>query len=114
VAVGLRLDRLATEPGTPTVALVATDRLLGPALSGAPDAGWRGTTQAAHLVVGSERWLVRPAGRVGDDTAWALVPERLVGRERGWLWTALVGSVVLTPARGGRARGSAGRCSPRV
>ena len=114
VVVGLRLDRLATEPGTPTIALVATDRLLGPALSGAPDAGWSSITQAGHLVVGSERWLVRPAGRVGDDTAWALIPERLVGRERGWLWGALIGSFVLTATSAalalvlpGRRRGSA-------
>ena len=114
VVVGLRLDRLATEAGTPTVALVATDRLLGPALSGAPDAGWSSITQAGHLVVGSERWLVRPAGRVGDDTAWALIPERLVGRERGWLWGALIGSFVLTATSAalalvlpGRRRGSA-------
>jgi len=114
VVVGLRLDRLATEAGTPTIALVATDRLLGPALSGAPDAGWSSITQAGHLVVGSERWLVRPAGRVGDDTAWALIPERLVGRERGWLWGALIGSFVLTATSAalalvlpGRRRGSA-------
>ena len=114
VVVGLRLDRLATEAGTPTIALVATDRLLGPALSGAPDVGWSSITQAGHLVVGSERWLVRPAGRVGDDTAWALIPERLVGRERGWLWGALIGSFVLTATSAalalvlpGRRRGSA-------
>ncbi|HVQ24749.1 MAG TPA: GAF domain-containing protein, partial [Planctomycetota bacterium] len=81
---------------------------------GAPDAGWSSITQAGHLVVGSERWLVRPAGRVGDDTAWALIPERLVGRERGWLWGALIGSFVLTATSAalalvlpGRRRGSA-------
>ena len=55
--------------------------------------GWGAITRAGHLVVGSERWLVRPAGRVGDDTVWALIPERLVGRERGWLWAALIGIV---------------------
>ena len=37
VAVGVRLDRLTTEPGASTVALVAGDRLLGPPLSGAPE-----------------------------------------------------------------------------
>jgi GAF domain-containing protein len=96
VAVGLRVDRLATELGAPTVALVAGDQLVGPALAGAPSQGWGAIARSGHLTIGRERWLVRPAGRIGDDSVWALVPERLAGRERGWLWAALAGSFALT------------------
>ena len=92
VAVGRRLDAPPTAIAAPAVALVAGDRLLGSTLPGAPAAGWVVATGAGSLEAGGRRWLVRPAGRVGDDAVWALVPEEAVGRERGWLWTMLAGS----------------------
>src|SRR6185503_9785930 len=85
-AVGHRLDALPTAPDTAAVVLVSGDRLLGSTLSGAPTTGWAAATAGGSVVAGGQRWLVRPAGRVGDDLAWALVPEGAVAHERGWLW----------------------------
>ena len=114
VAVARRLDRLPIAPDAPALALVAGDRLLGSTLSGAPRAGWEAAT-AGGLVVGDHRrWLVRPAGRLGDAVAWALVPEAAVARERDWLWAMLATSFVITAAavtltlgRSGRPRAAA-------
>jgi GAF domain-containing protein len=98
VAVARRLDRPPTAAPAPAVALVAGDRLLGSTLPGAPATGWVAATAAGSLAVGGQRWLVRPAGRVGDDVAWALVPEGVVARERGWLWAMLAGSWLIAAA----------------
>src|SRR6185503_11903164 len=87
VAVARRLDRLKAGPGTPAVALVAGDRLLGATLAGAPAAGWVAATAGGRLAVNGQRFVLRPAGRLGDDVALALIPEGAVARERGWLWT---------------------------
>jgi len=98
VAVARRLDRPTSTPGAPAVALVAGDRLLGATVAGAPPAGWTSAVAAGRVSVAGERFLLRPAGRLGEDVAWALIPERAVGRERGWLWAMLVGSFALAAA----------------
>jgi GAF domain-containing protein/CheY-like chemotaxis protein len=95
VAVGRRLDRLPATPDGPAVALVSGDRLLGSTLTGAPATGWSAAVASGRLEVGGRSWLVRPAGQVGGDGAWALVPESAVGRERGWLWGLLAGSFAI-------------------
>ncbi len=95
VAVARRLDRLSAPADEPALALAAGDRLLDATLRGAPVSGW--STVAARGVIAADgrRWIARPAGRLGDDVAWALVPERAVGREHGWLWGTLAGSFAL-------------------
>jgi len=98
VAVARRLDRVPTGPDAPAVALVAGDRLLGSTLAGAPATGWSAATAGGRVDVEGRRWLVRPAGRLGQDVAWALVPEGAVARERGWLWALLAGSFVIAAA----------------
>ena len=98
VAVARRLDRLKSAPGAPAVALVAGDRLLGATLAGAPSAGWTAAAAGGHLAVNGQRFVLRPAGRLGDDVALALIPERAVGREHGWLWALLGASFALAAA----------------
>ena len=112
VAVARRLDRLPTGPDAPAVALVAGDRLLGSTLAGAPLDGWAAATAGGHVVAAGRGWLIRPAGRVGDDVAWALVPEGAVARDRGWLWAMLAGSFVIAAAGAALALLRSGR--PRV
>jgi GAF domain-containing protein/CheY-like chemotaxis protein len=96
VAVARRLDRIAATPGGPALAFVAGDRLVGATLADAPRAGWVAASVAGRLAAGSQRFVVRPVGRLGDDVALALIPERAVGRERGWLWALLTISFVVT------------------
>jgi GAF domain-containing protein/CheY-like chemotaxis protein len=111
VAVGRRLDRLAALPRAPAVALVSGDRLHGATLSGAPAAGWTAAGAAGRLSVGPDRFVVRPAGRLGDDTILALIPAGIVGRDHRWLWALVGGSfavaaggVVAAFVLGGRRR----------
>jgi len=93
--VARRLERLPPAPGEPGIALVSGDRLVGSTLRGAPAAGWAAATARGRLAVNGRHWLVQPAGRVGDDAAWVLVPESAVGHARGWLWAILAGSFAI-------------------
>ncbi|MFL5197994.1 MAG: GAF domain-containing protein [Microvirga sp.] len=98
VVVAQRLDRLQAAPGGPAVALVAGDRLLGTTLAGAPGAGWSAAAAGGRLAVNGQRFVLRPAGRLGEATALALIPERAAARERGWLWALLAASFALAAA----------------
>src|SRR5207245_10708738 len=71
VAVARRLDRPTSTPGAPAVALVAGDRLLGATVAGAPPAGWTSAVAAGRVSVAGERFLLRPAVRLGEDVALA-------------------------------------------
>jgi GAF domain-containing protein/CheY-like chemotaxis protein len=111
VVVARRLDRL---PASPAVAVVAGDRLVGGSLAGLPSTGWAEAAAAGHLDVAGRRWLLYPVGPLGNDSAWALVPDDAVSRERDWLWALLAGSftlaataVALAFLRGARRRPAA-------
>jgi GAF domain-containing protein/CheY-like chemotaxis protein len=97
VTVARRLDRLAA-PEAPALALVSGDRLVGSTLAGVATAGWTAVTAGARVSADGRRWIAQPAGRLGDDAAWALIPETVAERERGWLWAMLAGSFVLAAA----------------
>jgi GAF domain-containing protein/CheY-like chemotaxis protein len=98
VVVAQRIDRLKAAPGGTAVALVAGDRLIGATLPDAPSAGWAAASAAGRVTVKGERFVVRPAGRLEDAAALALIPERAVERERGWLWALLAGSFAIAAA----------------
>jgi len=98
VAVARRLDRLQPVSGAPAVALVAGDRLLGATLAGAPSAGWSAAGATGRLTIGDQRFVLRPAGRLGDTAALALIPERALAGDRRWLWTLLATSFTLAAA----------------
>ncbi|HXT20450.1 MAG TPA: GAF domain-containing protein, partial [Thermoanaerobaculia bacterium] len=98
VVVARRFDRLQAAPGAPAVALVDGDRLLGATLAGAPSAGWSAAAATGRLTVGDQRFVLRPAARLGDATALALIPERTLAADRTWLWALLATSFALTAA----------------
>jgi GAF domain-containing protein len=108
---GVLLDRHLHERDEIALAVVAGDRLLSSTLPAAPTTGWASATARGRVDAGGRRWLVRPAGRLGEEAVWALLPEGAVARNRSWLWALLAGSfaiaaggVTLALVRRGRPR----------
>jgi GAF domain-containing protein/CheY-like chemotaxis protein len=113
VVVARRLDRLAAPPDTPALALVSGDRLLGATLAGAPAAGWMAAVAGGRVTVDGQHFLVRLAGQVGEDMAWALIPEHGGVRESRGLWALLAASYALAAGGAAAALLLGGRRRPR-
>src|SRR6185503_1465058 len=67
-------------------------------LAGAPSAGWSAAGATGRLTIGDQRFVLRPAGRLGDAAALALIPERALAPDRAWLWALLATSFTLAAA----------------
>src|SRR5262249_19704230 len=85
-------------PGARAVGRVAGARLVGGTLASAPSAGWSAAVGGGRLAVNGQRFVLRPAGRLGNDVALAVIPDPTIGRARGWLWALLGVSFALAAA----------------
>src|SRR5262249_16990003 len=64
----------------------------------APAGRRRGRVRGGPRAVTGRRFVLRPAGRLGNDVVLAVIADPTIGRARGWLWTLLGVSFALAAA----------------